>query len=227
MGPNVRILLIGAGETNKNISKYLQKHRFSNFAVFNRTLSKAQDLAAELNGEAYNLEDLKNYKKGFDIIITCTGSTEPIITNEIYQSLLNGETDNKVIVDLAIPNDTCTEVLENNPVHFIEIRSLQEIANCNMQERYQELVHAERIIEQNIKEFKPILKQRRVELAMSEVPQKIKEIKQLALNSVFANEVSGLDENSREILEKVINYMEKKYISVPMVMAKEILVNNS
>jgi glutamyl-tRNA reductase len=227
MGPNVRILLIGAGETNKNISKYLQKHRFSNFAVFNRTLSKAQDLAAELNGEAYNLDDLKNYKKGFDIIITCTGSTEPIITNEIYQSLLNGETDNKVIVDLAIPNDTCTEVLENNPVHFIEIRSLQEIANCNMQERYQELVHAERIIEQNIKEFKPILKQRRVELAMSEVPQKIKEIKYLALNSVFANEVSGLDENSREILEKVINYMEKKYISVPMVMAKEILVNNS
>ena len=55
----------------------------------------------------------------------------------------------------------------------------------------------------------------------------LKEIKYLALNSVFANEVSGLDENSREILEKVINYMEKKYISVPMVMAKEILVNNS
>jgi len=28
------------------------------------------------------------------------------------------------------------------------------------------------------------------------------------------------------VLEKVIAYMEKKYISVPMVMAKEILINN-
>jgi glutamyl-tRNA reductase len=227
MASSVRILIIGAGETNNNISKYLQKHRFSNFAVFNRTLSKAQALAKELNGEAFNLEDLKNYKKGFDIIITCTGSTKPVITNEIYQLLLNGENDRKVIVDLAIPNDICKEVIEHNPVHYIEVTSLQEIAAFNMQERYQELVHAERIIEQNIIDFKPILKQRRVELAMSEVPQKIKEIKYLALNSVFANEVNGLDENSREILEKVINYMEKKYISVPMVMAKEILVNNS
>jgi glutamyl-tRNA reductase len=227
MWSNARILIIGAGDTTKSISKYLQKHKFSNFAVFNRTLEKAQELAKDLNGESYSIEDLKNYKKGFDVIITCTGATEPIITNEIYQSLLNGESDKKVIVDLAIPNDTCAEVLQNNLVHFIEIRSLQEIANQNMQERYEELVHAERIIEQNIEEFKPILKQRRVELAMREVPAKIKEIRKVALDSVFANEINGLDENSREVLEKVINYMEKKYISVPMVMAKEILVSNS
>ncbi|WP_423149122.1 glutamyl-tRNA reductase [Rubrolithibacter danxiaensis] len=227
MCSNARIVIIGAGETNKNLSKYLQKHKYSNFSVFNRTLSKAQELAAELCGEAFTLDELKNYKKGFDVIITCTGSTEPIITNEVYQSLLNGESGSKVIVDLAIPNDTCGLVLASNPVHYIEISSLQEIANQNLSERYQELIHAERIIEQNIEEFKPILKQRRIELAMKEVPEKIKEIRHIALNSVFAQEVSGLDDNSREVLEKVMNYMEKKFISVPMVMAKEILVNNS
>src|SRR5690606_3192963 len=59
MCSNARILLIGAGETNKNISKYLQKHKFSNFSVFNRTLAKAQELAQELNGEAYSIEELK------------------------------------------------------------------------------------------------------------------------------------------------------------------------
>lgn len=227
MCSNSRILIIGAGETNKCISKYLQKHKYSNFAVFNRTLSKAEELAKELNGEAFGIEELINYKKGFDVIITCTSAVEPIITNEIYHSLLNGETDKKVIVDLAIPNDTHPEILERNPVHFIEVRSLQEISNQNMQERYQELVHAEVIIEQNINEFKPILKQRQVELAMREVPLKIKEIRRVAVNSVFADDIQQLDSNSREVLEKVINYMEKKYISVPMVMAKEILVNNS
>ncbi|WP_256011312.1 glutamyl-tRNA reductase [Desertivirga xinjiangensis] len=227
MCSNSRILIIGAGETNRNISKYLQKHRYSNFAIFNRTLSKAEDLAKDLKGEAYSISDLLTYRKGFDVIITCTSASEPLLTNEIYQSLLNGETNKKVIVDLAIPNDTCPTVLENNLVEFIEVGSLQGIANKNMQERYQELVHAELIIEQNINEFKPLLKQRRVELAMREVPLKIKEIRSVAVNSVFADDLEQLDSNSREVLEKIMNYMEKKYISVPMIMAKEILVNHT
>lgn len=226
MCSNARILIIGAGETNRTLSKYLQKHKYSNFAVFNRTFSKAQQLAGDLNGKAYALDHLKDYKDGFDVLITCTSATGPIITNSVYQGLLNGDTGRKVIVDLAVPNDTCPEVLNNNPVNFIEVQGLQEIANNNLQERYSELIHAEQIIDQNIREFLPLLKQRRVELAMREVPVKIKEIRKTALNSVFAEEIQGLDDNSRVILEKVMNYMEKKYISVPMVMAKDILVNN-
>ena len=184
-------------------------------------------MAKELSGEVFGLEDLKNYKKGFDIIITCTGATQSIITEQVYQSLLNGESGNKVIVDLAIPNDTCQKVLTNNPIHFIGVNSLQEIAKRNLRERHHELIHAERIIDQNIQNFKPILKRREIELAMSEVPEKIKEIKKLAMDSIFAEDIQTLDDSSREVLRKVVNYMEKKYISIPMVMAKEILVKNS
>jgi len=224
---NARILIIGAGETNRNLSKYLQKHKFSNFSIFNRTLANAQKLADDLGGEAFDLKDLKDFNKGFDAIITCTSAVEPIITPEIYTSLLNGETGKKTIVDLAIPNDTAPEVLEQFDVNFIEVHSLNEVAKRNLQERYQELVHAEAIIEQNISEFLVMLKQRRVELAMRQVPEKIKEIRNNAVNTVFADEVQGMDKASREILEKVINYMEKKYISVPMIMAKDILINNN
>lgn len=223
---NARVLIIGAGDTNQNISKYLQKHKFTNFAVFNRTLSKAQQLAADLGGEAYSLAELKTYNKGFDAIITCTSSTQPIITPDLYKTLLNGETDKKTIVDLAIPNDTAPEVLAQFPVHFIEVHSLNEVAKNNLQERYQELVHAEKIIDRNIAEFLPLMKQRRIEVAMRQVPEKIKEIRNNAINTVFAEEVQGMDKHSREVLEKVINYMEKKYISVPMIMAKEILINS-
>ncbi|HVW15000.1 MAG TPA: glutamyl-tRNA reductase [Mucilaginibacter sp.] len=223
---NSRVLIIGAGETNIHISKYLQKHKFSNFAVFNRTLSKAQQLAADLGGDAYTIDQLKTYNKGFDVLITCTACVEPIITTELYQTLLNGETGKKTIVDLAVPNDTAPEVLEQYPVHYIEVQSLTEVARKNMQERYDELVHVEKIIEQNIAEFIPLLKQRRIEVAMREVPEKIKQIRHTAINTVFADEVQNMDRQSREVLEKVIAYMEKKYISVPMVMAKEILINS-
>ena len=224
---NPRFLIVGAGETNKNIAKYIQKHKDSDFVVFNRTLEKAEELARELNGRAFPLSELENYREGFDVLITCTGSTSPIINNALYQKLLNGDTSKKTIVDLAVPNDTDPEVIQHNSINYIEVSGLQAIANKNLQDRYEELVHAERIIESNIAEFLPLLKQRKVEIAMREVPQKVKEIKSFALNTVFAREVSALDDDSRAVLEKVMNYMEKKYISVPMVMAKEILVRNS
>jgi glutamyl-tRNA reductase len=227
MCANSRLLIIGAGETNRNIAQYLKKHKYSNFSIFNRTPENAEHLAKELNGIAYPLSELENFSGGFDVIITCTGATEPIITEEIYKKLLNGDTEKKVIVDLAIPNDTAPEILQKFPVHYIEVESLKEIARKNIQERYDELVNAEHIIEENIKDFELVLRQRKIEIAMSGVPQKIKEIKHTAINAIFADEINGMDESSRLILERVMNYMEKKCISVPMVMAKEILVKNS
>ncbi len=227
MNKNSRVLIIGAGETNKNIAQYLKKHGFSNFVVFNRTLEKAQTLAKKLNGEAYALADLVNYKKGFDVVITCTGATNPILTKEIYGSLLNNQTDKKVIVDLALPNDTAAEVISSFSVNYIEVESLKEIAGKNIQERYNELANAEQIIDKNIKDFQSVLHQRKIELAMSDVPKKIKEIRHTVVNDVFAQEINTLDENSRAVLEKVMDYMEKKCIRIPMVMAKEILVKNS
>ncbi len=227
MSPNSRLLIIGAGETNKNIAQYLKKHKYANFSVFNRTLEKAECLAKDLNGKAYPLTDLEGYDKGFDVIITCTGAISPIITEDIYVKLLNGETGKKVIVDLAIPNDTAAAVIQKFPINYIEVESLKETARKNIQERYDELINAEHIIDANIKDFETVLRQRKIEIAMSDVPKKIKEIKHTAINGVFADEINTLDDNSRAVLERVMDYMEKKCISVPMVMAKEILVKNS
>ena len=44
--------------------------------------------------------------------------------------------------------------------------------------------------------------------------------------TVFVNELSGLDSESKEVLDKIVEYMEKKYIAGPMKMAKEILLDN-
>jgi glutamyl-tRNA reductase len=92
---NPRILVIGSGETNQNLAKYLNKHKHSNFVVFNRTLENAKVLAKELNAAAYPLDNLKNYDKGFDVMITCTGAPQAIIDQELYRHLLAGENDKK------------------------------------------------------------------------------------------------------------------------------------
>ena len=94
-----------------------------------------------------------------------------------------------------------------------------------MLERKKELEACTTIIEKNLIAFKLTLKTRKVERAMSEVPKKVKEIREMALTSVFAKDIELLDTQSKMTLDKVIAYMEKKYISVPMKMAKEILIN--
>ena len=223
---DARFIIIGSGVTNTTMAKYLKKHQFSNFTVFNRTLANAEVLANELKGKAYPLSELKNYKQGFDIIVTCTGAAESVITPEIYKSLVGDDKSKKVVIDLAIPNDLDAEILNNYDVNLIAVNNLQEVAKENLLAREQELTACNEIIEANIDEFKQILKTRKVEQAMSEVPKKVKEIRQVA-NELFASELSSLDVQSKEVLDKILAYMEKKYISVPMKMAKDILLGNA
>ena len=68
---------------------------------------------------------------------------------------------------------------------------------------------------------------RQVEIKMRSIPERVKEIRSTAINEVFQNDLEQLDENSREIVDKILNYMEKKYVSVPMLMAKEIMSKNN
>ena len=128
LSDNPRILIIGSGETNQNLAKYLKKHRYTNFVIFNRTVANGKNLAEELQAPVYPLSELENYKEGFDVLMTCTGAPEAIINEELYRSLLNGEDDKKVIVDLAIPNDIDAEVVAKYAPHYIEVSSLQQIA---------------------------------------------------------------------------------------------------
>jgi len=220
---DARFLIVGAGITNSTMAKYLRKHKFNNFTVFNRTLANAEKLASELSGKAYSLDKLNNYTKGFDVIVTCTGAAESIITPAIYKTLVGNDKSKKVVIDLAIPNDLDVEILNNYDVNLIAVNNLQEVAQENLKSREKEMESCISIIDRNIEEFKHILQTRKVELAMSEVPKKVKEIRDVAINEVFAKELSGMDEQSKEVLDKIISYMEKKYISVPMKMAKEIL----
>jgi glutamyl-tRNA reductase len=223
---DARFLIIGSGVTNTTMGKYLKKHKFANFTVFNRTLENAEKLANDLNGKAFPLSQLENYKEGFDIIVTCTGAAESVITPAIYKSLVGTDKSKKVVIDLAIPNDLDSEILNNYDVNLIAVNNLQEVAKENLQARQQEMDACNTIIEQNIEEFKQIIKTRKVELAMSEVPKKVKEIRETA-NEVFAKELKNLDAESKEVLDKILAYMEKKYISVPMKMAKDILIEDA
>lgn len=161
------------------------------------------------------------------MLITCTGATEAIVTPELYTQILGADQSKKVVIDLALPNDIDARVLDINDIKYISIQQLKDLADKNLKEREKELAACETIIGEGLREFLIAIRERKVELAMGSIPQKVREIKDTALNEVFAKEIQALDIPSKEILDKVINYLEKKYISVPMKMAKEILLEES
>lgn len=225
--PDAKILIVGAGATNSTMGKYLKKHGLTNFTIFNRTLSNAEKLAAELGGRAFSLDKLKNYKEGFDVIVTCTASAAPVITNEIYTSLIKNDASKKIVVDLAVPSDLDSNISDKFNVHIIGISNLKTIAEQNLREREREIAECKKIITRHVEEFNRVFRERKVELVMSKVPKKVKEIRKTAVKKVFAKDIKKLDKESKEVLEKVISYLEKKYISVPMRMAKEILLEET
>ncbi|PKR82252.1 glutamyl-tRNA reductase [Brumimicrobium salinarum] len=221
---DARILIIGAGVTNTNMSRFLKKHGYTNFAVFNRTESKAETLAKLLGGSSYPLSQLPLYQKGFDIVITCTGADTSIIDAQLYESLLQGDTDPKVVIDLAIPSDLDPKVATHYPMDYISIEYLQKISSKNLEKRAREIIHVEEIVKEAVVAYKSMVRERKVEIAMRVVPETVKEIKATAVQHVFAKEIENLDTDAQETMEKIIAYFEKKYMSVPMKMAKEILL---
>lgn len=223
---DARILIVGAGDTNTKMANYLQKHKFANFTVFNRTLSKAEQLAEVLDGTALPLTDLINYKKGFDVLIVCTASNAPIITPEIYKGLLQNDDTKKVLIDLSIPANIHPAVVSSNLNLYIDINSLRLQAEQNVKLRMSEMDKCEQIIQSKLEEFKWLHKERRIELAFGEIPRQVRAIKDVALTEVFAKEVSELDPSSKEVLDKVICYIEKKYNAVAMKTAKDVFLKD-
>lgn len=217
---DARFLIVGAGQTNTLVGKFLLKYGFENFTVFNRSLDNAQQLAAMLDCHAATLEELTNHQQGFDILIACTGATDPIITPEVYDNLIQNE-EKKILIDLAIPNNIEPSIQERFEVDYIEIDGLKELVNENLAFREKEVIKAHEIIHEQAKKFKAAYKGRQVELALKEVPQHIKAIRQHAVANVFKNEVASLDDETKELIERMMSYMEKRCIAIPIQVAKQ------
>jgi glutamyl-tRNA reductase len=222
---NSRVIMIGAGQTADVLVKYMSKHGFTKFVVFNRTLKHAKELAAKYNIEAYPLKELETYNQGFDILITCVQSSKPIVNKVLFEKLRNGEKTIKTIVDLGLPFNVDKKVLTLDNIQHVTTASVEAIAKENMEGRKSEISAANTIIDAAVENFYKDIQGRKIERAMSIVPEKVHKIREQAMASVFSKEIEGLSPDSKELLEKVVDYLEKKYISIPMQLAKEILLN--
>lgn len=220
---NTRIALVGAGQIITNFAKFLSENGYNNVSVYNRTVGNAQPVAKSFNTKALHLSELKNEKSDIDALVVCTGSTELVVNKEMFDSLCLSNK-SRTVIDLALPANVDARISELEGVTFIDMLAVQREVQKNISYREEALNDCIAIIEKGKNEFKKLFQERSIERAMSEIPSTIKEIRQTAVESVFSKELSQLSEHDRQLVDKIISYMEKKYISVPMKLAKSVLL---
>ena len=129
----------------------------------------------------------------------------------------------KLVVDLSVPHNIEKSVLETFAPEHINIEQLRNMAEENHECRKNEVVSARSILKQELNDFMLIYQQRTIERAMGDVPQEIKDIKRKAVDTIFQKDLEGLDPNAKNLVLEMMDYMEKKCISVPMKLAKKSL----
>jgi glutamyl-tRNA reductase len=221
---NTKVVLVGAGQIITNFAKFLAENGYTKVSVYNRTIENASAIGKSFGTEAKQIAELRNDASDFDALVVCTGSTEIVVTSEMYADMCVSKK-RRTVIDLALPANVGHEISTLEDVTFIDMLAVQREVQKNISYREEALSDCIAIIEKGKGEFKKHFQERSIELAMSEIPNTIKEIRQTAVDTVFSKELAQLSENDRELVDKIIGYMEKKYISVPMKLAKSVLLN--
>ena len=214
-----RILLIGAGETNSNVGRFLKKHDYNNLVIFNRSIDNAHVLSDQLNAPAFHLSELSNYNEGFDCIFACTASQEAIINQELFDHLSNDQSD-KLLVDLSIPHNISKEVTQRRNVDYISIDDLRSLAEENLNYRNGNVAAARIILSRHLESFRQLFERRQIEKTFKNLPSEVRKVKERALNLVYKEQIASLPDEAKQLINEIADYMEKKCVAVPIKMAK-------
>jgi glutamyl-tRNA reductase len=147
-----QVMVIGAGDTSEKTAKALLSRGAAHLTVANRTLEKAQALAAELGGEAIAFDELPRVFPKLDIVISSTSAPNYILDRARLAPLLARRSHTPLLlIDIAVPRDIDPEVnlLEN--VYLYNIDDLQAIANECLRLRQEEAARCEAIIREKAK----------------------------------------------------------------------------
>ena len=222
LAKDARLLMIGAGQTHANIARYLTKEGYTHVHVLNRTASKAEALAAPRDWTWASMDALHDaLAQGPDAIFLCTGSDRAILDAAAASALPEKRVR---VLDLSVPAGVNGAFRQRPDTEVMGIAELQPIAEANTAGRRAALGDCQNIVEEGMSELASRLQQRKVEKALRDLPALIAEVRHTALNEVFAAELDNLDGDSRELVDRSVQYLEKKYISLPMRLAKEVVM---
>lgn len=161
------------------------------------------------------LVDLPEILPEYDILITCTASTLPIIGLGMVQSALKRRKHRPIfMIDLAVPRDIEREVDDLDEVYVYTVDDLGKVVQSGIQGRKAAVEQADRLIETKVDEFKCWMTTRSSIPQILSLQERADALRMMELEKAKKAIQKGGDAN--EILEAMSHGLMKKFIHDPL-----------
>ena len=218
---NRKAMLVGAGEMAELAARHLVHKGVSRITVVNRTLSKAQELAQKLQGQALPMDRLEEKLAEVDIVITSTGAPHTVVTSDMVQRTMRERKRRPIFfIDIAVPRDVDPEVERVENVYLYDIDDLEQVVERNRKRREKESVKAEAIVDEEVERFLQWLKSQEVIPVIVSLRNRCEEIRRTELEKA----VSRMHLNGKEtrVLEALTTAIVNKILHAPLSYVKNV-----
>ncbi len=158
---DLKVLFVGAGEMIELVATHFAAKTPRAMTVANRTLERGEKLAARFGAEALRLAELPQRLAEFDVVVSCTASSLPIIGLGAVERALKARRHRPMfMVDLAVPRDIEPEVAQLSDVYLYTVDDLSALVQTAGEKRQAAVEQAEAIIETGVQGFVNWLGQR-------------------------------------------------------------------
>lgn len=209
-----KVLFIGAGEMIELCADHFAAQKPKSMTIANRTIERGSNLAQKINGEAMLLNDLPAHFANFDIVITSTGSTLPIIGLGMVESAIKARRHRPIfMVDLAVPRDIEPEVAELDDVFLYTVDDLAQVVSDGIENRQTAAVEAEMIVESRVENFMQWFKRRDAVPTIKALRDQAEHMRKAELEK--ATKLLQKGESAEKVLEALSVALTNKFLHAP------------
>ena len=149
-----QIAVVGAGRMSRLLLQHLQAKGASGVVLLNRTVSRAEEMAADfpsLPVQCRPLRDLNHCLSTCSLVFTSTAADDPIITAERLGQL--NRRSSLMLVDIGVPRNISADVSELSGIASYDVDDLQEVVARNQEARREIAAEAEGMLQQEGQQF--------------------------------------------------------------------------
>jgi glutamyl-tRNA reductase len=216
-----KVLMLGAGEMGEETLKNLSCTDRGDIFVANRTKKSAQMLADQYGANIVSWDDLASGVKEVDLVISTTGSREPVITKTMIEKIMNGRSRRPIVlIDIAVPRDVEKGVGEMGGVTLYNIDDLKGVVASHMKEREVQAKISEKIIDEELDKFIRWMKSLAVVPTIVTLRSAFKEIGREELKKTL-DAWDGIDDEGEKRLKRLTTSIINKILHAPTVYLKK------
>jgi glutamyl-tRNA reductase len=216
------VLCIGAGKMATLVLGGIAGLKPGKLLVCNRDAEKAEPLAERFGGAAVGMEKLADHLAAADIVLTSTGSTEPIITRAMFEAVIRRRKYKPVfVIDIAVPRDVAAEVGEIENVYLYNLDDLQQAVSATMDKRSAAARDGERIVEEHVLEFVAWHRARMMGPLIDQLYQRSHALAQDELGKTISKLSNASDDDKRN-LEELTRRIVNKLLHDPIQVLRDV-----